>query len=130
MLAAKVALRLLLLCRGDEPEPLKRLKREMGVALHEEDYAAAGMPSAAAAGSYCHALRSQGAGNLQDTLQSTGAIAHDLCKCAARIRDHPFMRMHMRILEHRRNKREDAAKTMEEELEQMITEQSGSPDRE
>ena len=28
--------------RGDEPEPLKRLKREMGVALHEEDYAAAG----------------------------------------------------------------------------------------
>ena len=29
-------------CRGDEPEPLKRLKREMGVALHEEDYAAAG----------------------------------------------------------------------------------------
>lgn len=48
----------------------------------------------------------------------------------ARIRDHPFMRMHMRILEHRRNKREDAAKTMEQELEQMITEQSGSPDRE
>ncbi|CAK0751507.1 hypothetical protein CVIRNUC_002073 [Coccomyxa viridis] len=74
--------------RGDEPEPLKRLKREMGVALHEEDYTA-----------------------------------------AARIRDHPFMRMHMRILEHRRNKREDAAKTMEQELEQMITEQSGSPDR-
>ena len=29
-------------CRGDEPEPLKRLKREMGVALHEEDYTAAG----------------------------------------------------------------------------------------
>ncbi len=28
--------------RGDEPEPLKRLKREMGVALHEEDYATAG----------------------------------------------------------------------------------------
>ncbi len=28
--------------RGDEPEPLKRLKREMGVALHEEDYVAAG----------------------------------------------------------------------------------------
>ncbi len=32
----------------------------------------------------------------------------------------------MRILEHRRNKRDDAAKTMEQELEQMITEQSGS----
>ena len=39
------------------------------------------------------------------------------------------MRMHMRILEHRRNKREDAAKPLEQELEQMITEQSGSPDR-
>ena len=50
--------------------------------------------------------------------------------CAARIRDHPFMRMHMRILEHRRNKREEAAKTMEQELEQMITEQSGTPERE
>ena len=49
---------------------------------------------------------------------------------AARIRDHPFMRMHMRILEHRRNKREDAAKTMEQELEQMITEQSGTSERE
>ena len=53
-----------------------------------------------------------------------------MCIFAARIRDHPFMRMHMRILEHRRNKRDDAAKTMEQELEQMITEQSGSPDRE
>ncbi len=31
--------------RGDEPEPLKRLKREMGVALHEEDYVAAGVHS-------------------------------------------------------------------------------------
>lgn len=28
--------------RGDEPEPLKRLKREMGVALAEEDYVTAG----------------------------------------------------------------------------------------
>ena len=38
------ALRLVsLLGRGDEPEPLKRLKREMGVALHEEDYVAAGI---------------------------------------------------------------------------------------
>lgn len=34
-----------LLYRGDEPEPLKRLKREMGVALHEEDYVAAGNQS-------------------------------------------------------------------------------------
>ena len=40
------------------------------------------------------------------------------------------MRMHMRILEHRRNKREDAAKTMEQELEQMLTEQSGTSERE
>lgn len=55
---------------------------------------------------------------------------NQICVFAARIRDHPFMRMHMRILEHRRNKRDDAAKTMEQELEQMITEQSGSPDRE
>ncbi len=31
--------------RGDEPEPLKRLKREMGVALHEEDYTTAGRHS-------------------------------------------------------------------------------------
>ena len=30
-------------CRGDEPEPVKRLKREMGVAIAEEDYAAAGV---------------------------------------------------------------------------------------
>ena len=37
---------LVLLDRGDEPEPLKRLKREMGVALHEEDYVAAGVHSA------------------------------------------------------------------------------------
>ena len=29
-------------CRGDEPEPVKRLKREMAVALHEEDYVTAG----------------------------------------------------------------------------------------
>ena len=28
--------------RGDEPEPVKRLKREMAVALHEEDYVTAG----------------------------------------------------------------------------------------
>lgn len=127
-----MTVRLLLPCRGDEPEPLKRLKREMGVALHEEDYAAAGMPSAAAAGSYYHALRLT---RHWESSRHTAeywhyAIAYGVCICAARIRDHPFMRMHMRILEHRRNKREDAAKTMEQELEQMITEQSGSPDRE
>ncbi|EIE24051.1 hypothetical protein COCSUDRAFT_62574 [Coccomyxa subellipsoidea C-169] len=73
--------------RGDEPEPLKRLKREMGVALHEEDYAT-----------------------------------------AARIRDHPFMQLHMRILEHRKNNRVDAANSMERELEDLINQQS-SPDR-
>lgn len=28
-------------CRDADPEPLKRLKMEMRVALHEEDYAAA-----------------------------------------------------------------------------------------
>ena len=44
MLRAAV-LRLSMPCRGDEPEPLKRLKREMGVALHEEDYSAAGADS-------------------------------------------------------------------------------------
>ncbi|KAK9906754.1 hypothetical protein WJX75_007449 [Coccomyxa subellipsoidea] len=71
--------------RGDEPEPLKRLKREMGVALHEEDYAT-----------------------------------------AARIRDHPFMQLHMRILEHRKNNRVDAANSMERELEDMINQQSSS----
>jgi hypothetical protein len=27
---------------GDEPDPIKRIKREMAVALHEEDYATAG----------------------------------------------------------------------------------------
>lgn len=31
--------------RGDEPEPVKRLKREMAVALHEEDYVTAGEAS-------------------------------------------------------------------------------------
>ena len=46
-------------CRPTDPEPLKRLKMEMRVALKEEDYGA-----------------------------------------AARIRDHPFMRMHLRILDH------------------------------
>ncbi|BDA46277.1 hypothetical protein COCOBI_08-3690 [Coccomyxa sp. Obi] len=72
---------------GDEPEPLKRLKREMGVALHEEDYAT-----------------------------------------AARIRDHPFMQLHMRILEHRKHNREEAARSMERDLEDLIEKQS-SPDR-
>lgn len=28
--------------RGDEPDPIKRLKREMAVALQEEDYKTAG----------------------------------------------------------------------------------------
>lgn len=31
-------------CRHTDPEPLKRLKREMRVALKEEDYAAGKLP--------------------------------------------------------------------------------------
>lgn len=42
MMRAPRILNSLCTSRGDEPEPLKRLKREMGVALHEEDYVAAG----------------------------------------------------------------------------------------
>ncbi len=47
---------------------------------------------------------------------------------AARIRDHPYMLLHKRILEHRRNNRVDAARSMEQELEELINQQ-GSPDR-
>jgi hypothetical protein len=38
------------------------------------------------------------------------------------------MLLHKRILEHRRNNRVDAARSMEQELEELINQQ-GSPDR-
>ena len=161
----------MLLCRGDEPEPLKRLKREMGVALHEEDYVAAGtqigprllfalqgftgwrlprsvtLSCAARPSSTTRELCGAPAHITDRTLvcirtrvrmltcildcwryklEHTSTVMLSTssevpCGSAARIRDHPFMRMHMRILEHRRNKREEAAKTMEQELEQITS---------
>ncbi|KAK9845216.1 hypothetical protein WJX81_000350 [Elliptochloris bilobata] len=71
--------------RGDEPEPIKRLKREMAVALQEEDYVT-----------------------------------------AARLRDHPFLQTHMRILQLLREGRGEAASAMELELTRLIDAQQTS----
>lgn len=64
---------------SDDREPVKRLKRELGVALSEEDYAT-----------------------------------------AARIRDHPYMKMHARTVECWREGRLSEAMRLEEELDRAI----------
>ena len=69
-------------CRQDDPEPVKRLKREMEVALSEEDYSA-----------------------------------------AARIRDHPFMKLAMQIVEERLAGRDSAAEALQVELHNAVKRQ-------
>ena len=66
-------------CRQDDPEPVKRLKREMAVALSEEDYSS-----------------------------------------AARIRDHPFMKLAVQIMEERLAGRETEAKALQVKLQNAV----------
>lgn len=68
--------------RQDDPEPVKRLKREMEVALSEEDYSA-----------------------------------------AARIRDHPFMKLAMQIVEERLAGRDSEAEALQVELHNAVKRQ-------
>jgi hypothetical protein len=49
--------------------------------------------------------------------------------CAARIRDHPYLLLYKRILEHRQASRMDAARLMEQELEDLIRNEGSSIDR-
>ncbi|GAB4822430.1 hypothetical protein N2152v2_009476 [Parachlorella kessleri] len=77
--AAEEASALMTRIRPTDPEPLKRLKMEMRVALKEEDYGA-----------------------------------------AARIRDHPFMRMHIRILDHLKAGRQSEASDLEARLHDAV----------
>lgn len=65
--------------RQDDPEPVKRLKREMAVALSEEDYSS-----------------------------------------AARIRDHPFMKLAVQIMEERLAGRETEAKALQVKLQNAV----------
>ncbi len=65
--------------RQDDPEPVKRLKREMAVALSEEDYSS-----------------------------------------AARIRDHPFMKLAVQIIEERLAGRETEAKALQVKLQNAV----------
>lgn len=67
--------------RQSDPEPVKRLKREMEVALREEDYAT-----------------------------------------ATRIRDHPFMKLHVAIMQARKDGRRQDAWELEEQLNRAIQE--------
>lgn len=62
-----------------DPDPIKRLKREMEVALSEEDYAS-----------------------------------------AARIRDHPFMQLHVRLVEAARGGNAQRARALEVQLQRAI----------
>lgn len=66
-------------CRQDDPEPVKRLKREMAVALSEEDYTS-----------------------------------------AARIRDHPFMKLAVQIAEERAAGRESEAEALQVKLHNAV----------
>lgn len=66
-------------CRQDDPEPVKRLKREMAVALSEEDYSS-----------------------------------------AARIRDHPFMKLAVQIMEERLAGRDTEAKALQVKLQNAV----------
>lgn len=65
--------------REDDPEPVKRLKREMAVALSEEDYVS-----------------------------------------AARIRDHPFMKLAVRIIQEKLAGRDSEAEALQAELEKVV----------
>ena len=65
--------------RQDDPEPVKRLKREMAVALSEEDYSS-----------------------------------------AARIRDHPFMKLAVQIIQERLAGRETEAKALQVKLQNAV----------
>lgn len=65
--------------REDDPEPVKRLKREMAVALSEEDYVS-----------------------------------------AARIRDHPFMKLAVQIIQEKLAGRESEAEALQAELQKVV----------
>ena len=65
--------------REDDPEPVKRLKREMAVALSEEDYVS-----------------------------------------AARIRDHPFMKLAVQIIQEKLAGRDSEAEALQAELEKVV----------
>ena len=65
--------------REDDPEPVKRLKREMAVALSEEDYVS-----------------------------------------AARIRDHPFMKLAVKIIQEKLAGRESEAEALQAELQKIV----------
>lgn len=66
-------------CREADPEPVKRLKREMAVALSEEDYVS-----------------------------------------AARIRDHPFMKLAVQIIQEKLAGRDSEAEALQAELEKVV----------
>lgn len=74
-------------CRKDDPEPVKRLKREMQVALAEEDYSA-----------------------------------------AARIRDHPFMKLAVQIVEQQIAGQETEVQELQSKLENAVKEHEGKQD--
>lgn len=71
-------------CRKDDPDPVKRLKREMQVALAEEDYSS-----------------------------------------AARIRDHPFMKLAVRIVEEQIAGHDSEAEELRTKLQDAVKEHEG-----
>lgn len=78
----------LLYCRKDDPDPVKRLKREMQVALAEEDYSS-----------------------------------------AARIRDHPFMKLAVRIVEEQVAGRDTEAEELQSKLQDAVREHEGTQEQ-
>ena len=83
-----VALSWLDCCRKDDPEPVKRLKREMQVALAEEDYTS-----------------------------------------AARIRDHPFMKLAVQIVEEQIAGRDAEAQQLQSKLQNVVKEHESRQDQ-
>lgn len=133
------------LCRPADPEPLKRLKMEMRVALKDEDYAAAArirwaigcsMGRSARPLSYFAKLEpwsclgslaclrqhqpdsaSPGPGPL---LTSLTTLPTGLPGCCHR-RDHPWMRLHLSCLKARQRGDEDEAERCERQLQAAIS---------